>query len=290
MSVQGKNIVCFGEVLWDVYPDGKELGGAPFNVAAHMKKLGANSHIVTKVGREELGTQIIRAIEEQDISTNYTQIDYTFSTGTVDVRLDKDGKPTYHVKQPSAWDFIHSNLENMNLVQNSSALIFGTLACRSERSRQTLIDLARISKLNICDLNIRQNYYSKELIEELLGFTDILKINEEELRLIEAIFEIDLDQNLQKLKEKFDLNLIILTKGAEGAQVWFEDRLYSAEAHKVNVIDTVGSGDAFLAAFIHNYLNDEKISHCLESGCALGAYVASKPGAIPEHPSKNIRA
>lgn len=288
MKKKQYQIACFGEVLWDIYPDKRHLGGAPFNVAAHLTQLGTQGHIITKVGKDELGNEILKSIIEQGIDTKFTQVDFTFDTGKVNVILDAQGKPSYEIKQPVAWDYIHTNLENLGLVKDCDGLIFGSLACRTDRNIQTLKDLSGISPLNICDLNIRQHYYSTGLIEELLDLTNILKINDEEEQLLADCFGLQQDRFYQRLVEIFDLDLIITTRGAKGAEAFYKGSLFRQEAVPVSVVDTVGSGDAFLAAFIHNYLRSESINKCLAEGARLGGFVATRSGAIPRHNQRNI--
>ena len=276
-------IVCFGEVLWDVYPNGKKLGGAPFNVSAHANKLGLKAHMISKVGNDPYGEEIREAMHAQGISSNYTQLDYNLETGVVDVLLDQKGKPSYNIKTPVAWDEIHTNDENIALLKQSEAFVYGSLVCRTNKSRASLFELAKLSKLNICDLNIRQTFFDKELITALLEITHILKINDEEAELLMDLFEIKESEFYKKLSDQFSLGIIIQTLGAKGAEAYSNGQLYVTPGIKTNVIDTVGSGDSFLAAFIQHYLNEGNISSCLEKGCELGAYVASKEGAIPEH-------
>jgi len=281
-------IVCFGEVLWDVYPDGKKLGGAPFNVSAHVNKLGLKAHMVSKVGNDPYGEEIRKAMQTQGILTNYTQLDDILETGIVDVLLDEEGKPSYTIKIPVAWDDIHTNDENIALLKKSEAFVYGSLACRTNQSRVSLFELASYSKLNICDLNIRQTFFDKELITALLEITHILKINDEEAELLSEMFGLEAADFYKKLSEQFSLDIIIQTLGANGAEAYSKGQLYATPGIKTNVVDTVGSGDSFLAAFIQHFLNGGNISSCLEKGCELGAYVASQQGAIPEHPSKKI--
>lgn len=281
-------IVCFGEVLWDVYPEGKKLGGAPFNVTAHAMKLGLQASMISKIGNDSYGEEILLAMQEHGILTHHTQLDYTFKTGVVDVLLNLDGKPTYDIKAPVAWDYIHTNEESKSLVKNSEAFVYGSLICRKSRSKQSLFELAELSNLNICDLNIRQSFFDKELISSLLEITNILKINDEEADLLKELFELGQTDFYKKLSDKFSLEIIIQTLGANGAEAYSNGQLFVAPGIKTTVIDTVGSGDSFLAAFIKNYLKGEDISTCLVKGCELGAFVASKHGAIPEHPPKMI--
>lgn len=281
--IQNNNIVCFGEVLWDVYPNEKKLGGAPFNVAAHLKQLGSEVNIITKVGKDDLGNEIIKAIETQNISTEQLQIDEELPTGTVQVELDENGIPNYEIKEPVAWDLIQKKLTNLELVKNANALVYGTLACRTSQNFDTLNYLIKSSQLNICDLNIRQNFYSKTLIEKLLNVTHILKVNEEEEQLLIEMFDFDVKNFYKQIQSAFNLEIIIKTKGANGAEAWQDGKIDQVEGVKVNVVNTVGSGDAFLAAFLHHYLNQKNIKTCLTEAAKLGAYVATQVDAIPKH-------
>ncbi len=276
-------IVCFGEVLWDVYPEGKRLGGAPFNVAAHMTQLGTPAYIISKIGNDDLGKEIIEVIRESDVSPEYIAMDYTRDTGVVNVVLDETAKPTYEIARSSAWDYIYTDTKNKDLVAHAQALVFGSLVCRSKRSKKSLFELIELSSLNICDLNIRLSFYNKKLVEELLEKTQILKINDEEAELLIKMFRIEPRSFYPELTRRFSLDVIIQTLGADGAEAYAQGELHKAAGIPVEVVDTVGSGDAFLAAFIHNYLKNESIEDCLKRACKLGAYVATQSGAIPKH-------
>jgi len=278
-----QTVVCFGEVLWDVYPTEKKLGGAPFNVAAHLMQSGTQAHIITKIGNDDLGKQIVSAIQLQNISIKQLQIDENLPTGTVQVNLDANGIPSYKISEPVAWDFIDKSLANTELVNSADALVYGTLACRSAQNFDTLMELTKHSKLNICDLNIRQKFYNKSVIESLLNQSHILKINNEEEQLLIEIFNFDAANFYKQIQAKFNIEIIIKTKGERGAELFQNNKVYKVDGVKIDVVDTVGSGDAFLAAFIHNYLNKRDLKTCLEKGANLGAYVATYTGAIPKH-------
>jgi fructokinase len=283
-------IVCFGEVLWDVYPDGKKLGGAPFNVAAHATQLGLKAHMISRVGKDALGEEIIQAIKAHSISPGYTVMDENFETGVVNVLLDQQGKPTYDIKQPAAWDFIVANRDNITLVQEAEAFVFGSLACRSTISRNSLFELAKLSRRNICDLNIRLNYYNEDLITALLQISNILKINDEEAHLLQSLYSIPEAKFYETLSEKFGLDLIIQTLGAQGAEVYQDGKVVRSPGVRIDVVDTVGSGDSFLAAFIRQLLAGENLESCLRFATATGALIATKRGAIPEISEKEILA
>ncbi len=283
MKDSKNSIVCFGEVLWDVYLDTRKLGGAPFNVAAHLSQLGSQANIITRVGADSLGDEIIKAFDQYGIDNTYCQIDKSVQTGVVNVTLDKDGKPTYDIKQPSSWDFIESTNENSCLVRKSDALLFGSLACRTRANFDTLKTLSKVADLNICDLNIRLDYYTLELVDSLLQICDILKINDEEAELLCDFYQLEIPELYTFLSSKFSIQLIIQTLGAKGAEAYENGILYASKGFSVEAVDTVGSGDAFLASFLHHYLGGKGAHQSLVEGCKLGAYVATQKGAIPSH-------
>lgn len=288
MNIQQPYIVCFGEVLWDIYPDDKKLGGAPFNVAAHATQLGTTAYIISKIGNDVLGTAILDQIEHQQVPTDFVHTDNTFGTGVVNVILDKEGKPHYDIKQPSAWDFIHIAEHEKTLVHKAGALVYGSLASRNAQSRKSLFALLGLSKLNICDLNIRLNFYDEALIESLLQAANILKINDEEAELLIKLFGLDRGSFYHDLSDRYSIDTIVQTLGPEGAEAFSKGNLCKAPGEKVDVVDTVGSGDAFLAAFIHFYLTNNPVQTCLEYACRLGAFVATQPGAIPIYSHNQI--
>ena len=282
-SSEDRLVTCFGEILWDLYPEGKQLGGAPFNVAAHLQKQGTHSQIISRVGQDALGEEILKAAKRQGVQPTFIQRDDAHATGVVKVTLDEGGIPSYDIAKPSAWDKILLTEANKQLVSKSSALLYGTLALRSKDSYGTLFDLLKISPLNICDLNIRQEYYSKDIISNLLEQTHILKINDEESDLLRTMFDFSSDHFYSQLSARFSLSIIIKTMGKHGAEVWKDGEIHRGQPISISVKDTVGSGDAFLAAFIHNYLSDKSLKSCIDEACKLGAYVATQSGAIPDY-------
>ena len=284
-----KTVVCFGEVLWDVYPDAKRLGGAPFNVAAHLAQLGVEGRLVSRVGDDALGLEIREAMASLGVPTDSLQRDERHPTGTVQVTLDSGGMPSYEIEAPAAWDFITSEPVDHDLVREAEALVYGSLACRSETSLSTLHDLAQAATLCICDLNIRQHYYSTALIDELLTLADILKINDEEAELLIQVLGIPGRRFYTELSERYGLQVIIKTKGADGAEAYAEGHTFTVPGIPVTVVDTVGSGDAFLAAVLSQYLAGAELGACLTLGCKLGAHVATCQGAIPKYDSAQFR-
>ncbi|MCB0705540.1 MAG: carbohydrate kinase [Saprospiraceae bacterium] len=282
MADSNKKIVCFGEVLWDVYPEGKKLGGAPFNVSAHIAQQGSSGYMISRVGADDHGREILEEMVKKGISTDFTAVDALYPTGIVHVTLDALGKPAYEIKQPAAWDFIQADSENMALVQEADVFVYGSLASRNATSQASLFKLLEQANLKVCDLNIRLNYFDRSLIEQLLESADILKINDEEAELLMHLFDLDAGQFYESLQARFGLQIIIQTLGEKGAEAYSDGHVFQSPGLKIEVVDSVGSGDAFLSAFIHNYLQKPDIQHCLDLACARGAYVATQPGAIPD--------
>ncbi len=276
-------IICFGEVLWDLLPSGKIAGGAPMNVAFHANQFGLNSKMISRVGHDELGNELLDFLNQKGVSTHLVQTDHTFSTGTVNVVLDEKGSPSYDIVQPAAWDFIHPDSEMLDTVKESDALIFGSLACRSSRTKRTLLELLEVAPLRVLDVNLRQPFYAKSLIEELLSQADIVKMNDEELELISGYW-IDLhdpQDQMVYLRKKFGLETLIVTRGSNGAVCLDESGYCEQSGYPVTVKDTIGSGDSFLAAFLSKMLNGENAAECLRFACAIGALVATKQGGTP---------
>lgn len=278
-----KNIVCFGEVLWDLLPTGKIAGGAPMNVAVHANQLGLKASMISAVGDDKLGEEITSFLSNRDLSVeNIQKNDY--QTGIVEVTLDAKGSPSYAIIEPVAWDFIRLTETAKSAVQAADALIFGSLALRNEVSKSTLLQLQTEAKLSILDINLRKPFYTPELVDELFKVADIVKVNDEELEMICNWYGQTGDeaQNARFLKERYQLKGIIVTRGGNGA--FFIDESNEMSEHqgfRVSVSDTIGSGDSFLASFITKWLNGENPTESIKYACAVGAFVATQKGATP---------
>lgn len=285
-----KNIVCFGEVLWDLLPSGKIAGGAPMNVAVHASQLGLNAIMISAVGNDELGEGITSFLLSRGLSIENIQKN-EYQTGIVEVTLDAKGSPSYSIIEPVAWDFIRLTDTAKSTIQVADALVFGSLALRNEISKLTLLQLQIDSKLKILDLNLRKPFYSPKLTDELLRVADIVKVNDEELEMICTWFgsfgnQID---NASFLKARFKLKGILVTRGANGAFFIDENnKLSEHQGFNVIVNDTIGSGDSFLAAFITKWLSGETPGEALKYACAVGAFVATQKGATPVISEENI--
>lgn len=276
-------IICFGEVLWDLLPSGKIAGGAPMNVAFHANQFGLNSKMISRIGQDGLGEELLDFLNQKGVSTQFVQADGSFPTGIVNVVLDEKGSPSYEIVQPAAWDFVQPDAGMLDAVRQADVLVFGSLACRNGITKQTLLELLGAAKLRVLDVNVRQPYFSKGLLEELLSQADIVKMNDEELELISGYW-IELHDPLEQmvfLKNKFGLETLIVTRGSNGAACLDASGYCEQAGYRVTVKDTIGSGDSFLAAFLSKLLNAESTAECLRFACAIGALVASKQGGTP---------
>ena len=275
--------LCIGELLWDIFPDKKVWGGAPANFIFHTAQFGADATAYTAVGNDELGDELVKAALKTDIKLNAQKVN--FPTGVVNVNVDEDGVATYQFNKNCAWDQIPLSEDLKKLSSEADLITFGTLAQRSQTSRQTIINSIKMRKASakvLFDINIRQNFYSKEIIEESLKEADFLKLNEEEVIVLYAI----LGKNLQEIQSEYSLELIILTLGPDGSQIKTIDTTYDCPAFPCKIIDTVGAGDSFTACFIINYLNGLSIPQAQELASRVAAYVCEHSGAtisIPDH-------
>ncbi len=282
--MSNKNIVCFGEVLWDILPSGKIAGGAPMNVAVHATQLGLTASMISAVGNDELGEGIKAFLSSRGLSSENIQTTNDYQTGIVEVTLDQKGSPSYTIIEPVAWDFIKLTDVAQKAVQQADALVFGSLALRNEVSKNTLLQLQSLAKLKILDINLRKPFYSQELTKELFEIADIVKVNDEELSMICTWYGQSGDElsNAKFLKDTFNLKGIIVTRGGNGAFfVDTDNKMSEHQGFKVMVNDTIGSGDSFLASFITKWLNGESAAKALEYACAVGGFVATQKGATP---------
>ena len=284
MKKSAANIVCFGEVLWDLLPTGKVAGGAPMNVAFHANQLGVTSHMISRIGNDDLGKDLLNLLTQKGVDTSLVQIDEIYATGSVKVTLDEKGSPSYEIISPVAWDFIDVNPTIISAVHNADAFVYGSLAARNETTRNTLLKLLESVKLKVFDVNLRSPFYNKSLIVQLLHKADIVKMNDEELVVIGEWLGInDTEANTAiKIKTHFNCQQLIVTRGAEGAWLLDEKEMITAEGVSIEVQDTIGSGDSFLAAYISKMLQGESLESCLQFAAATGAYVATQKGGTPD--------
>lgn len=281
-----KLIVGLGEILWDVFPSGKVLGGAPANFAYHINQTGHEGYVISSIGKDDLGREIMGQLSKYNLPHIIQHSDYP--TGTVQVTLDREGIPSYRITDNVAWDFIEFSPLVEELAKKTSAVCYGTLAQRNDVTRNTFFNFFRsmpTNSLKIYDVNLRLNYYSKEIIEQSLIVADILKINEDELNVLCDLFNVAGDETnrCKTLIVLFSLDIVILTKGSEGSNIITEMNSSFLTTPKVKVEDTVGAGDAFTAAFVASYLNGESIETAHRRAVNVAAYVCTKKGAMPPY-------
>ena len=282
-----KNIkaVCFGEILYDVFPDMERIGGAPLNVASRLSSLGIDTEMISKVGVDERGEELLAYLNQHKIETGNILKDEQRPTGMVNVSLSPSGSASYVIKYPAAWDKIELTESMENSVQHADAFIFGSLVCRDEVSRHTLFTLIPKAKYRVLDFNLRPPHYSADLITELIQNAEFIKFNDDELFEIAKIMGSkynSLEQNLLFMAVKSNAETICVTKGRHGAVLMHDKKLYYNSGYQINVKDTVGAGDSFLATLLAKLLQNEKPQKALDTACAVGALVAAKEGANPE--------
>lgn len=277
-------VVGLGEILWDIFPERKVLGGAPANFAYHVSQFGFNGYAVSAIGNDLLGKEILKSLEEKELNYLIEQTD--FPTGIVKVQLDGRGIPTYEITENVAWDNIPFTTRLENLAKNTTTVCFGSLAQRNEVSRATIhkfLDLMPADSLKVFDINLRLKYFSMDIITTSLNKASALKINDEEIVKIAEIFELQgTDEELcQQLLDKYKLKFLILTKGTRGSYVLTPYEKSFLATPKVTIADTVGAGDSFTAAFVASYLNGRSIAQSHQLAVEVSAYVCQQHGAMP---------
>ena len=285
------SIVTFGEVLWDVFPSHKKIGGAPLNVALRTNSLGANTTIISRIGNDEDGVDIMSYLKDQRVSLDLIQVGEEYKTGVVNVMINEKGNASYDIMYPSSWDKITLTNEMIEKVSESDVFIFGSLICRDEISRSTLYALLDKAKYKVLDANLRAPYYTTEVLIELMSKADFIKLNDEELweisRKIGSPYN-SFEQNIKFIAEKTNTKQVCVTKGAFGAVLYYNDKFYYNSGYFIKVVDTVGAGDSFLATLIVRLLRGKSPQNSLNYACAIGALVAGYEGANPQISEKEI--
>ena len=289
MSKQS-TVVGIGEALWDMLPEGKQMGGAPANFAYHASQFGLESRVVSAVGDDKLGNEILQNFDEKKLHYLIEKVPYP--TGTVQVELDEAGVPRYEIKENVAWDNIPFTPALEDLAKHTRAVCFGSLAQRSIVSRDTINSFLKAmpdgeGQYKIFDVNLRQNFYTKEILCNAMQQCNVLKINDEELVTISRMFGypgIDLQDKCWILLAKYNLKMLILTCGVNGSYVFVPGEISFVETPKVEVADTVGAGDSFTAAFIASLLKGKSIPNAHRTAVRVSAYVCTQNGAMPKLP------
>lgn len=308
--MNNKLVIGLGEVLWDVYPDVALFGGAPANFSLHASYLGADAHIISAVGKDPFGIQALEWLVSKNQPANYIFVDPKHPTGNVQVTLDRSGTPSYHFATDVAWDYLTFPNKSFDLASKSDAICFGTLAQRSKISAQSianLLDSTSKQCLRVFDVNLRQDFYSAEVLNAGLLRANVLKLNREELPIVlhslnitpEESLSNDLqDQvqlhqsNCQSLIDRYNLHTVALTLGPDGSMIYHDGRWDVKSGSPIDaaeVIDTVGAGDSFSAALIMGLLHGEDLPKIHQRAARIAAYVCTQRGAVPLPPEDLLR-
>jgi len=281
-----KKVVGLGEVLWDLLPERACLGGAPANFAYITTLMGDQGIVTSRVGQDSRGIEALRRMEELGLDIDHVQTDPQHPTGTVDVEVDDKGLPRYQIAHSVAWDFLAWTLDWQQLSKTVDAICFGSLAQRCETSRVTIRDFLQASSdaVKVFDVNLRQSYYSPDVLAESMKLADIVKLNDEELPKIMALSGIrdhDERSSAERLIAAYDLTMVCITRGGRGSLLVQGSHASEHPGFRVKVADTVGSGDAFTAGLVHEYLHGASLDLMNEVANLVGAWVASEVGAMP---------
>ncbi|MFT6620382.1 MAG: fructokinase [Limisphaerales bacterium] len=285
-QMSAPRVVGIGEILWDVFPDGAKFGGAPANFAAHCCALGAKASMFSAVGKDELGTRARRELMERGIGIDHVP-ELIFPTGTVDVQLDPAGVASYEFAADCAWDHLEMTDCTLTLAAEADIVCFGSLGQRSRDSRMAIQDFVKAtptSALRIFDVNLRQDFYSAEVIHESLSVANVLKLNDEEVAVVTGRTEGTDVERLQNLREKYDLRFVALTRGENGAAIITAEHVIESRGIPTTVDDTVGAGDAFTAALSVGLFHGWPMEALIGKASELAAYVCSQKGATPALP------
>lgn len=290
------NIVGVGEVLWDLLPVGTKLGGAPANFAYHAHALGAQSHVISRIGSDDRGGEIIRRFHEMGLRDGGLQVDETACTGTATVEVSGNGVVHFTIQENVAWDFIEATETTLAICRKANAICFGSLAQRCERSQnaiQQLVSATPPEAFRVFDINLRQPFYSRRVIEESLHLSNVMKLNEDELTTLATMFSLSgsLESQIPQFAKMFSLQLVALTRGANGSLLYQAESTHPARwadcpSRPVQVVDTVGAGDSFTAALVLGLLQEMDLDEINLIANDVARYVCSQSGATPPLPAE----
>jgi len=288
------SIIGIGEILWDLLPSGPQLGGAPANFAYHAHALGGEARVISRVGTDQLGRDIFGRMEAMGLPSAGLQTDETAPTGTVTVELDGKGIPAYTIHENTAWDRIAVTPESLALARAADAVCFGSLAQRSPASREAIQDMvsaAPAAAWLVFDINLRQHFYNREIIERSLQLANVLKLNDGELPVLADMFALsgDTARQMESLAAAFSLNMVALTRGGEGSLLYRDGAWSECKPLPVDVADTVGAGDAFTAALVLGLLHGEPLDAMHAFASEVAGYVCTCVGAMPPIPDRFSR-
>ena len=286
-------ISSFGEVLWDDFPSGKVLGGAPLNILIRLGGLGAECSIISRKGNDEYGEQLLSLIEAKNVAVDLIQTDNEHATSLVKVILQSDGSASYDIVYPCAWDKITVTEEALLRVAESDAFVFGSLSTRDPVSRATLSELLPAARFRVLDVNLRKPHYEPERVLSLMRHADLIKLNDDELYELSAAFGSpyhSLEQNLRYLAGHTDTAHICITLGQHGAVYFRHGKILAHHGFRVSIADSVGAGDSFLAGFLFQMLSGASPEDTLAFACAIGALNVTRHGAVPDISLAEIQA
>jgi fructokinase len=288
-------VVGLGEILWDLLPSGRQLGGAPANFAYCSYLLENRAIVASRVGSDDLGREVRNSLLRFGITDEFLQADPAHPTGTVRVEINREGQPKFEIMYPAAWDFLEwKNWEG--LAKSADAVCFGSLAQRSAASRDTIrkfLELTRPEALRIFDINLRQSFYSAEIVTSSLQRANIVKLNHEEQPVLANLLHITSSDEVSFCREvldRFDLQLVCVTRGGNGSLLVDRDDAYEHPGFRVAVKDTVGAGDAFTAGLVHERLRGSSLAAMNDTANRMGAWVASHAGAMPSAPEDGVKS
>jgi fructokinase len=292
--IQPLTIVGLGELLWDLFPSGRQLGGAPANFAYCSHLLGDTGIVVSRVGADELGNDIRESLASFGLTDDFLQSDDDHPTGTVKVKLDKAGQPDFTITYPTAWDFLQWNPSLLRLAKSADAVCFGSLAQRSAESRKTIrtfLDAVRPEAAKVFDVNLRQSFYSAEVLSESIARATIVKMNQDEVPEVASLLKIsvgDARAFCREVLRLFNLPLICITRGDRGSLLVSNEEEHEHAGYRVKVSDAVGAGDAFTAGLVNQYLHGLPLAEANDFANRMGAWVASCAGAMPAAPEDGL--
>jgi fructokinase len=276
-------VLCIGEVLWDSLPEGLFLGGAPFNVACHLRATGTPVAMVSRIGRDRLGDEVLRRAARYGVTTDLVQSDPELATGFVRVDIDPSGNPSFEILAPAAWDAIETTDALLRRAKDARAIVFGTLAQRNATSRQTIRALWETDALVVFDVNLRAPFEDRAIVAESLRRADVVKLSAEELERVAEWFNLrgGFEARIRALATEFTCDVVCVTRGSEGAALLHGDAFTEHPGYEVEVKDTVGAGDAFLAVLLAGLMSGATDAALLQHANLIGAYVTTQYGAVP---------
>jgi len=292
-SNSSSRVICFGEILWDNLPTGRNPGGAPMNVTYHLNKLGVPGVLISAVGADQAGTDLLNFLEARGVSSEFVQVDAQHQTSEVIATMNEAHEVSYDILTGVAWDYISKEKLNIQAVEDAAAFVYGSLSARSPKSREALLYLLKHVRYKAFDVNLRAPHFEPELILQLMQYADLLKVNAAELQSIAGWMEMKSEEEVDIIAEifsKYRIQEVVVTKGAAGASLYTREKRFDAPAYEVDVNDTIGSGDSFLAAFLAMKLRGEGPEASLHTAVAMGAFITSKPGACPDYDQEEFHA